>query len=202
MLCLMGNSRSQSYGGTGRVADLAWAPIGNILDVRSPLNSALHDDDRLLDRDDDQAAAADPTCRQAGSFTRCSLWGRFRCGIGVGWNPVEYVGLNENAHNRGNRSKQQVELIAATFKGQWHTIDRLRQYVTEARDPNWVWVSTGEGGPDDWRRRFQAWKDADVTHVSVNNSYDRGAHKRIAGKTLVHQLAAMTSDRETFANLA
>jgi hypothetical protein len=41
-----------------------------------------------------------------------------------------------------------------------------------------------------------------VTHVSVNNSYDRGAHKRIAGKTLVHQLAAMTSDRETFANLA
>jgi hypothetical protein len=115
----------------------------------------------------------------------------------------------KNVHNRGNRSKQQVELMLklwaephVTFKGQWHTIDRLRQYVTEVRDPNWVWVSTGEGGPDDWRRRFQAWKDADVTHVSVNSSYDRGPHKRIAGKTLVHQLAAMTSDRETIANLA
>lgn len=73
--------------------------------------------------------------------------------------------------------------------------------MTEARDPNWVWVSTGEGGPDDWRRQFQAWKDADVTHVSVNSSYDRGPHIRIAGKTLVHQLAAMTSDRETIADL-
>ena len=56
--------------------------------------------------------------------------GRFRFGIGVGWNPVEYVGLNENFHNRGKRSEEQVEVMRAlwaephvTFKGQWHTID-------------------------------------------------------------------------------
>lgn len=68
----------------------------------------------------------------------------------------EYVGLNEYVHNRGNRSGQQVELMLklwaephVTFKGQWHTIDRLRQCVTEARDPNWVWVCSGDGGPDD-----------------------------------------------------
>ncbi len=30
--------------------------------------------------------------------------GRFRFGVGVGWNPVEFVGLNENFHNRGRRS--------------------------------------------------------------------------------------------------
>ena len=56
--------------------------------------------------------------------------GRFRLGVGVGWNPVEFVGLNENFRNRGRRSEEQVEVMQAlwaepeiTFKGRWHTID-------------------------------------------------------------------------------
>lgn len=56
--------------------------------------------------------------------------GRFRLGIGVGWNPVEFVGLNENFHDRGRRSEEQVEVMRAlwaephvTFKGRWHRID-------------------------------------------------------------------------------
>ena len=56
--------------------------------------------------------------------------GRFRFGIGIGWNPVEYVGLNEDFKNRGKRSEEQVRVMRAlwaephvTFKGQWHTIE-------------------------------------------------------------------------------
>ncbi|HKS88822.1 MAG TPA: LLM class F420-dependent oxidoreductase [Stellaceae bacterium] len=56
--------------------------------------------------------------------------GRFRLGIGVGWNEVEFTGLNENFHNRGRRSEEQVEVMQklwaaphVTFKGRWHTID-------------------------------------------------------------------------------
>jgi len=56
--------------------------------------------------------------------------GRFRLGIGVGWNPVEFVGLNENFHNRGHRSEEQVEVMKALwaephviFNGKFHTIE-------------------------------------------------------------------------------
>jgi probable F420-dependent oxidoreductase len=55
---------------------------------------------------------------------------RFRLGVGIGWNPVEFVGLNENFTNRGKRSAEQIEVMQAlwakphvTFKGEWHTID-------------------------------------------------------------------------------
>ncbi len=56
--------------------------------------------------------------------------GRFRLGIGVGWNEVEFTGLNENFHNRGRRSEEQVEVMRALWAephvdipGKWHTID-------------------------------------------------------------------------------
>ena len=41
--------------------------------------------------------------------------GRFRLGIGVGWNEIEFVGLNENFHNRGRRSEEQVEVMKALW---------------------------------------------------------------------------------------
>jgi probable F420-dependent oxidoreductase len=56
--------------------------------------------------------------------------GRFRLGVGVGWNPVEFTGLNEDFSNRGRRSAEQVQVMQAlwaephvTFKGRWHTIE-------------------------------------------------------------------------------
>ncbi len=55
--------------------------------------------------------------------------GRLRLGVGLGWNEVEYVALNENFHNRGRRVEEQVEVMRALctqrlvmFKGRWHTI--------------------------------------------------------------------------------
>ena len=41
--------------------------------------------------------------------------GRFRLGIGVGWNPVEFTGLNENFHNRGRRSEEQAQVMQALW---------------------------------------------------------------------------------------
>jgi probable F420-dependent oxidoreductase len=56
--------------------------------------------------------------------------GRLRLGVGVGWNKVEFTGLNEVFSNRGRRSEEQVQVMQAlwsqphvTFKGRYHTID-------------------------------------------------------------------------------
>src|SRR6185503_13853562 len=55
--------------------------------------------------------------------------GRLRLGVGIGWNAVEYIALNENFHNRGRRVEEQVEVLRqlwtqplVNFSGQWHTI--------------------------------------------------------------------------------
>jgi probable F420-dependent oxidoreductase len=37
--------------------------------------------------------------------------GRFRLGIGVGWNPVEYEGLGQNFSTRGQREEEQIGLL-------------------------------------------------------------------------------------------
>jgi probable F420-dependent oxidoreductase len=56
---------------------------------------------------------------------------RLRLGVGVGWNHVEYRGLNENFSNRGKRQEEQIEVLrmlwnesVVSYKGKWHEIDR------------------------------------------------------------------------------
>ncbi|HBW21248.1 MAG TPA: LLM class F420-dependent oxidoreductase, partial [Actinobacteria bacterium] len=41
--------------------------------------------------------------------------GRFRLGVGIGWNMVEYEALGANFHNRGKRSEEQIALLRALF---------------------------------------------------------------------------------------
>src|SRR3954454_22051362 len=82
-----------------------------------------------------QAASLDALCG-----------GRFRLGIGVGWNEVEFTGLNENFRNRGRRSEEQVQVMQAlwaqehvSFKGKYHTIDEagINPRPASGRVPVW-----------------------------------------------------------------
>ena len=89
--------------------------------------------------------------------------GRFRLGIGVGWNEIEFVGLNENFHNRGRRSEEQVEVMKAlwaqphvSFKGRWHTIEDagINPLPSGRRIPLWY-----GGHADVTLRRCAKWGD-------------------------------------------
>ena len=55
--------------------------------------------------------------------------GRFRLGVGLGWNAVEYEALGENFGDRGRRSEEQIELLrrlwterSVTFEGRHHRV--------------------------------------------------------------------------------
>ena len=57
--------------------------------------------------------------------------GRFRLGVGVGWNRVEYDGLGQDFTQRGRRSGEQVELLRTLWTEQ--TRHRHRRRRTDSR---------------------------------------------------------------------
>ena len=73
--------------------------------------------------------------------------GRFRLGIGTGWNDVEYEALGENFHNRGKRCEEQIDLMrklwaeeTITYQGKWHTVTDagLNPLPTGGTIPIWL----------------------------------------------------------------
>jgi probable F420-dependent oxidoreductase len=73
--------------------------------------------------------------------------GRLRLGIGVGWNAVEYEGLNEDFHTRGARADEQIALLRAlwtqptvTFTGRWHHLDDTGINPLPVQRPIPIWV--------------------------------------------------------------
>lgn len=84
--------------------------------------------------------------------------GRFRLGVGVGWNKVEFDGLNENFHNRGKREAEQVELMnllwtqeLVDFEGEYHNIIGAGINPLPVQRPIPVWFG---GGSDATLRRM------------------------------------------------
>lgn len=89
--------------------------------------------------------------------------GRFRLGIGVGWNEVEFTGLNENFHDRGRRSEEQVQVMKAlwaephvTFRGRWHAIEDAGINPLPVRRSIPIWFG---GHAEVTLRRIAKWGD-------------------------------------------
>jgi probable F420-dependent oxidoreductase len=79
--------------------------------------------------------------------------GRFRLGVGVGWNHSEYEALGEDFGTRGRRQEEQIEVMRllwtqplVTFEGRWHHLDRIA-IAPRPPQPVPVWLGTGATEP-------------------------------------------------------
>lgn len=77
--------------------------------------------------------------------------GRFRLGVGVGWNWVEYDALGQDFHTRGKREEEQIELLrrmwsepVVTFDGRFDRVERAA-LVPRPTAPIPIWLG-GYGG--------------------------------------------------------
>jgi probable F420-dependent oxidoreductase len=73
--------------------------------------------------------------------------GRLRLGIGVGWNRVEYEGLDKAFDDRGVRSEEQIALLRAlwtapaiTFDGRWERITDAGINPLPVQQPIPLWI--------------------------------------------------------------
>ncbi|MBM4435036.1 MAG: LLM class F420-dependent oxidoreductase [Chloroflexi bacterium] len=103
--------------------------------------------------------------------------GRFRLGVGIGWNAVEYEALGQGFHTRGRRIGEQIELMRALwrervvdFKGRWHRVDRAGLHPLPVRRPIPVWMGGGYAAArkeivEPALRRIASTADGWFTHV-------------------------------------
>ena len=73
--------------------------------------------------------------------------GRFRLGLGIGWNDVEYEALGENFHDRGRRFEEQIEVMrllwqqpVLTYEGRWHRITAAGLNPLPIQRPIPIWI--------------------------------------------------------------
>src|SRR4051794_20202286 len=83
--------------------------------------------------------------------------GRFRLGIGVGWNAVEYEALGKNFTDRGKREEEQMVLLrrlwtepSVTFEGDYDTITGAGIAPMPIQRPIPLWL--GGSSPAAYRR--------------------------------------------------
>ena len=84
--------------------------------------------------------------------------GRLRLGVGLGWNEVEYLALNEDFHTRGRRIEEQVVLLRelwtkplVTFNGRWHAVPDAGLNPLPVQRPIPIWFG---GYAEDALRRI------------------------------------------------
>jgi probable F420-dependent oxidoreductase len=78
--------------------------------------------------------------------------GRFRLGVGIGWNAVEYEALGERFTNRGRRIEEQIELLrrlwtepSLTFEGEYDRVTGAGIAPLPVQQPIPLWMGGGAG---------------------------------------------------------
>jgi probable F420-dependent oxidoreductase len=102
--------------------------------------------------------------------------GRFRLGIGVGWNFTEYEALSQDFHTRGRRQEEQVIVMRklwteplVTFQGRWHKLDNVGIAPLPSR-PIPVWF--GGGANDALLRRIARLADGWIPGLNTSDDFE------------------------------
>jgi len=73
--------------------------------------------------------------------------GRFRLGLGIGWNDVEYEALGMSFRDRGRRFEEQIELVrrlwtepVVDFQGRWHRVTAAGLNPLPVQRPIPIWI--------------------------------------------------------------
>ena len=73
--------------------------------------------------------------------------GRFRFGVGIGWNPVEYEALGMDFKNRARRYEEQISVMrrlwteqTVTLKGKYHTLSAAGINPRPVQQPIPIWI--------------------------------------------------------------
>jgi probable F420-dependent oxidoreductase len=73
--------------------------------------------------------------------------GRFRLGVGIGWNAVEFEGLGMDFKNRARRFEEQIDLMrklwtetSMSYQGQYHTINTAAICPLPKQRPIPIWI--------------------------------------------------------------
>jgi probable F420-dependent oxidoreductase len=141
--------------------------------------------------------------------------GRLRLGVGVGWNAVEFEGLNESFSNRGQRVEEQLQLMRAlwtkelvTFQGRWHRVSDAGINPLPVQRPIPIWMG-GESEPvvrraarlaDGWMPHFRPGPEAqaivDRLHGLVREAGRDPATFGIEGRMTLAQVPPERRARE------
>lgn len=129
--------------------------------------------------------------------------GRLRLGIGLGWNAVEYEALNEDFHNRGKRSEEQVDVLrklwtvpVVTYRGKYHTITESGLNPLPVQRPIPIWfgglaeavlkraVRLGDGWMPNFRSFEQAKPALETLHGYLDEAGRRAAEFGIEARVI------------------
>jgi len=101
--------------------------------------------------------------------------GKFRLGVGVGWNKVEYTALNADFHTRGQQQEEQVRLLQqlwtqplVNFEGHFHSIPDAGINPLPIQQPIPIWFGGHADAVlqriarfgDGWLPNFRSLEDA------------------------------------------
>jgi probable F420-dependent oxidoreductase len=119
--------------------------------------------------------------------------GRFRLGVGLGWNHVEYTALNENFNNRGKRIEEQVMVMRrlwteplVTFSGKWHQVPDAGLNPLPIQKPIPIWFG-GHARPallrtarlaDGWLPNYKEPEDARPSLDLIHEELERAGRSR------------------------